>query len=124
MTDLIALAFVIYLLVKYGWSAVWWALGILAFALILRVLLRKNRKENRTIARGLRERPRTRIDHPHYLTDDEYECTVCGTRFRSNADRCPHCGVIFNRTAVSEDEFVQELEEEMDMDDWDGENGR
>ena len=38
MTDLIALAFVIYLLVKYGWSAVWWALGILAFAIFMPII--------------------------------------------------------------------------------------
>ena len=119
MTDLIALAFVIFLLVRLGWSAVWWILGFVAVLIVVRILVAMTEKGNGTTAGQSPERPRTRIDHLHYLSDDDYECSICGTRFSSDLDRCPHCGVIFNDTEVDEEEFEEELEEEMDMDDWD-----
>ena len=57
------------------------------------------------------ERPRTRIDHPHVLSPDEYECAICGTRFGKNVMACPHCGVRFNETKTDYEEFDDEEDE-------------
>ena len=42
-------------------------------------------------SKGNRNRKTTpyRIDHPHYITDDESECSVCGTRFSKKLSSCP-----------------------------------
>ena len=65
------------------------------------------------------ERPRVRIDHPHYVAGDEYECGICGNRFYSPLAACPHCGVRFNCRQTDEDEYDDELDDELDMDEWD-----
>ena len=65
---------------------------------------------------GSSEKPRTRIERPHYISEDEYECGICGKRFDSPLSACPYCGVRFNRTETDEREYDDELEEEMDMD--------
>ena len=59
-----------------------------------------------------RERPRTRIDIPHYYDADEYVCTVCGHRFDRNVMSCPHCGVRFNHTRTDDRAFIEEEDEE------------
>ena len=58
------------------------------------------------------ERPRTRIDIPHYYDADEYVCTICGTRFHSDTMTCPHCGVRFNNTKTDDRAFLEEDDEE------------
>ena len=63
---------------------------------------------------ALKERPRTRIDVPHYVEPDEYVCTICGTRFGTDSMTCPHCGVRFNCTRTDERAFI----EEEDFEDW------
>ena len=65
------------------------------------------------------ERPRTRIDIPHYYEPDEYVCTICGTRFHSDTMTCPHCGVRFNQIRTDEDSFIEEEEIEEWMDEMD-----
>ena len=55
------------------------------------------------------ERPRTRICHEHYMSPDEYECTVCGARFGKDVKTCPNCGVRFNRTEDDDEEFIEEM---------------
>ena len=67
--------------------------------------------------------PRVRIDHPHYVSRDEYECGVCGRRFRRDMMVCPYCGIQFESQVVDKDEYDEELEEELEMDDWDDEEG-
>lgn len=57
------------------------------------------------------ERPRTRIDHPHILTPDIYECSICGTRFSRDEMTCPHCGVRFNGRKEDYEEFDEEEDE-------------
>ena len=70
------------------------------------------------------ERPRTRIDIPHYYDADEYVCTICGHRFDSDTMTCPHCGVRFNHTETDERAFIEEEDFEDWMDEMDEEKGR
>ena len=72
--------------------------------------------------RASSERPRTRIDHPHYSSEDEYECSVCGTRFGRASMVCPHCGVRFNRTETDHEEFDEDLDTELWLDEMDEED--
>ena len=58
----------------------------------------------------------TRIDHRHYIDEDDYECSVCGARFRKGTMVCPSCGAKFVGTRVDEDEFEEEMMEEEDWD--------
>ena len=57
-----------------------------------------------------KESPRAKIHHPRYYERDEYECGICGARFRRNADACPRCGARFNRTETDWEEFDDEEE--------------
>ena len=50
-----------------------------------------------------------RIDHLHYIDADEYECSVCGAKFRKNSMSCPKCGARFQETRVDDDEFIGEM---------------
>ncbi len=61
-----------------------------------------------------------RIDHPHYYDTDEYECSVCGARFRKSSMICPKCGARFEGTKKDETEFDEEMMEEEDWDEEDG----
>ncbi len=65
------------------------------------------------------ERPRIRVDIPHYDEADEYMCTICGHRFNRDVMSCPHCGVRFNAKKTDdraeeeeEDDWLDEMEEE------------
>ena len=62
-----------------------------------------------------------RIDHLHYTDPDEYECTKCGARFRKDVMMCPKCGTRFSGTKKDMTDYDDELEEELDMDEWDEE---
>lgn len=59
-------------------------------------------------ANGSRGKP-TRIDHPHYIDVDDYECSVCGARFRKKGMVCPKCGTHFQGTKEDENEFIEEM---------------
>ena len=61
-----------------------------------------------------------RIDHPHVIDDDDYECSVCHRRFRQNTMICPNCGVRFSGRVTDEEEFDEEEEE---LEAWDEEDG-
>lgn len=50
-----------------------------------------------------------RIDHLHYIDADEYECSVCGAKFRKNSMSCPNCGTRFRGTKEDDDEFIGEM---------------
>ena len=58
---------------------------------------------------GARGNP-TRIDHPHYIERDDYECSVCGARFGRKGMTCPKCGARFQGTRKDENEFIEEME--------------
>ena len=51
----------------------------------------------------------TRIDHPHYIDVDDYECSVCGARFRNKGMVCPKCGARFAGIKEDDDEFIEEM---------------
>ena len=61
-----------------------------------------------------------RIDHPHVIDPDDYECPVCRGRFRQNTMVCPHCGTRFTGRVEDDDEFILEEDE---LEDWDEEDG-
>ena len=114
MGELFLIVLFIVLLVKNPSSTLLWAGGILLLILIAALFGGKGK------GKKTRERPRTRINHPHLITEDEYECAVCGGRFRRNVMTCPHCGVRFNSARTDETEFD---EEEDEWAAWDEEEG-
>ena len=73
-------------------------------------------------SKGNRNRPATphRIDYPHYITNDESECSVCGARFSKKLSSCPRCGVAFDSVKKDEGEWYEEFDEECA---WDEEEG-
>ena len=50
-----------------------------------------------------------RIDHLHYIDVDEYECSVCGARFKKKSMVCPKCGTQFAGNKEDEDQFIEEM---------------
>ena len=62
----------------------------------------------------------TRIGHPHYMDDTDYECPRCSARFKDDGMRCPECGARFDGTENDMEEYYDEEDEE-DM--WDEEDG-
>ena len=87
-------------------SLVWVILG---FAVLL-ALLPRRRKSSGPV----------RIDHPHVIEQDDYECSVCHRRFRKDVMICPHCGTQFTGQVQDEAEWN---EEEDELEDWDEEDG-
>ena len=61
-----------------------------------------------------------RIDHPHLIDDDDYECPACGARFEKDVMTCPRCGARFAGKVTDTEEFD---EEEDEMEAWDEEDG-
>ncbi len=59
-----------------------------------------------------------RIDRPHVLDPDDYECSVCHRRFRKDQMVCPYCGTRFAERVTDEEEFIDEEEE---LEEWDDE---
>ena len=51
-----------------------------------------------------------RIDHPHYSSEDECECSKCGARFRDKVMECPKCGARFCAAREDDGEFIAEME--------------
>ena len=94
------------------------ALVILA-VLVIAALRNDNRNKGSNQART---NPPKRIDHLHYIDPDEYECPVCHATFKRNVMVCPQCGTRFTGTREDMTAYDDELEEELDMDDWDEEN--
>ena len=59
-----------------------------------------------------------RIDRPHILDPDDYECSVCHRRFRKDSAVCPSCGARFTAYIMDDEEFI---EEEDELEDWEEE---
>ena len=60
-----------------------------------------------------------RIDRPHVLEPDDYECSACHGRFREDRMICPYCGARFKERVTDEEEF---LDEEDELEAWDEED--
>jgi len=116
--ELFLVALYIVLLVKYGTTTLLWTAGILLFVFVIVWLDKGNKGKGRTGRTP--ERPRVRIDHPHYVSEDESECTICGRRIPAYAPICPNCGVRFNAARKDEEEWDEEFDEECA---WDEEEG-
>ena len=61
-----------------------------------------------------------RIDRPHAIDPDDYECSVCHRRFGKNQMTCPYCRTRFTERVADEEEFIFEEDE---MEAWDEEDG-
>ena len=70
--------------------------------------------------RGRAPKSPYRIDRPHVIDDDDYECSVCHRRFRKAEAACPYCGTRFSGRVVDDEEFEDEEEE---LEAWDEEDG-
>lgn len=83
-------------------SWIWWIIG---GAVLLGLLSGGNKNSRRSGSSG----GPVRIDHPHYIDVDEYECSRCGAKFRKNSMTCPKCGARFRGTKEDDDEFIEEM---------------
>lgn len=117
MGDLILIIIAIVMAAKGDYTFFWIFGGIAALSLICTVFSKSSSGS------ASRERPRTRIDIPHYYDRDEYVCTICGHRFDSDTMSCPHCGVRFNTTRTDDRAFIEEEDFEDWMDEMDEEDG-
>ena len=97
----------------------WIILGLLAV-----LLLASSGKQKKNAGGGSAGAEKTdkRIDHLHYIDQDEYECPKCGARFRKNIMVCPKCGARFSGRVENMAEYDDELEEELEMEEWEEEN--
>ena len=93
-----------------------WVVIAIAVVLVLLVAVAGRSKQTED-----RQAGPFRIDHPHYMTDDESECSVCYARFRYKASNCPRCGARFEFVKSDEEEWDEEFEEECE---WDEEEGQ
>lgn len=98
-------------------TALWVIGGILVLFCIAALVGGKNGKKRSSGASG---RPRVRIDHPHLIDSDDYECPICGRRFSRDRMSCPYCGVRFTDKKEDYEEFD---EEEDEWEAWDEEEG-
>lgn len=80
---------------------------IICFIVILALLSGTGRNKSKK-PDGAEEKP-TRIDHLHYVDRDDYECSICGTRFQKKGMICPKCGTRFQEIKEDEDEFIDEM---------------
>lgn len=109
MGEILLIIIAIILAAKGDYTLFWIFGGLFVLAVICSIFGKKDRSQS-----VAHERPRTRIDIPHYYEPDEYVCTICGTRFDSDIMTCPHCGVRFNTTKTDDRAFI----EEEDFEDW------
>ncbi len=94
-------------------AALWIGIGVILLAVLTAG------KEKKSKPSASQTRP-LRIDHPHILSEDESECSVCGKRFRGRSEVCPSCGARF---AGSREDREELDEEEDELDAWDEEEG-
>ena len=118
MGELILIIIMIILAAKGDYTLLWIFGGVIVLAALCSLFGKGKGKE------VSHERPRTRIDIPHYYDVDEYVCTICGHRFNRDVMSCPHCGVRFNQTKTDDRAFIEEEDEEDWWDEMDEEEGR
>ena len=94
-------------------SWIWWIIG----GIVVLGLLSGGKQDRRRS--GSSGRP-VRVDHPHVIDPDDYECSVCGRRFRKNQMACPYCGARFTGKVTNTEEWD---EEEDELEAWDEEDG-
>ena len=114
MIELFLIVMVIITVAKGDYTYLWVIGGIAVLAAIGSLFSKKSGKP------APHEKPRIRIDHPHFAEADDYECTACGRRFAGNRMSCPYCGVRFTGTKENYEEFD---EEEDEWNAWDEEEG-
>ena len=107
MGELILIVIAVILAAKGDYTLFWIFGGIIVLALICSAFGKGGSSPSVS-----RERPRTRIDIPHYYDADEHVCTICGTRFGTDTMTCPHCGVRFNHVKTDDRAFIEEEDEE------------
>ena len=90
-----------------------WIWIVIIAAFVLLAAFRDRREEDKP------EEP-YRIDRPHVIDDDDHECSVCRRRFNGNIMTCPYCGTCLTKRIKDVDEFI---EEELEQEDWDEEDG-
>ena len=118
MGELLLLGLGIYWLATDTKTALWVIGG--GFALIFIAALLDGKKGNGKSSSGVSGRPRIRIDHPHVIDADDYECGICGRRFSGDRMTCPYCGVRFTGRKENYEEFDWEEDE---LEAWDEEEG-
>ena len=118
MGGLLLIIIAIVLAVEGKYTLLWIAGGVFLLAAAVSPFAKK---QERTVPQ---ERPRTRIDIPHFYESDEHACTICGTWFHTNTMTCPHCGVRFNHTVTDDRAFIEEEDFEDWMDEMDEAEGR
>ena len=84
-------------------TGLWIVVGIVLLSLLVGG---KGKNKNA----GAQKHDPVRIHHPHYMSDDEYECSVCRTRFGKDYMTCPSCGAHFSRIREDDGEFIEEME--------------
>ena len=89
-----------------------WIWIVMIILLILLAGTGKSRKSGKQETR--------RIDHPHVIDDDDYECPFCHRKFRKNVMTCPYCKARFTGRVEDDEEF---MEEEDELEAWDEEDG-
>ena len=114
MLEIILVLIFIMMLAKGDYTMLWMIGGAFVIALLASMFGKKSGVSAPS------ERPRHRIDHPHYYDPDDYECSVCGARFSQESTFCPNCGVRFNGIETDETEFIEEEDEEEFWDEMDG----
>lgn len=94
-------------------SWIWWVIG---GVVLLGLLSGGNKYSGRSGSSG----GPVRIDRPHVIDPDDYECSACHRRFRKDQMTCPYCGTRFSGRKVDEEEFDFEEDE---LEAWDEEDG-
>ena len=88
---------------------------------VLAVLLLSSSGKRKKNGNGSSGEDGRRVGHLHYIDPDEYECPVCHATFKRNVMVCPQCGTRFTGTREDMTAYDDELEEELEMDEWDEE---
>ena len=94
-------------------NAIWVIIGV---AIVLGLLSGGNKSNQRKSNTS----GHARIDHPHVIDDEDYECSACHKRFRKNMMVCPYCSTHFTRRIENTEEWD---EEEDELEAWDEEDG-
>ena len=87
-------------------AAVWIVIGVVILAALGGEKSRKVSGKTGNFESG----QAARIDHPHYFSENESECSICGARFPGKEKVCPCCGARFVSAREDDLEFMEEME--------------